>query len=94
MRESLRPILADDLDVDELNEMLDRWCGRAPASETTELHPTIKDNMSSQRKNSCLHQTWGNQREAEGLNTKVRSLIARTEWGLLHKGHLGAGNFG
>jgi hypothetical protein len=43
MKESLRAIFAGDLEIDEVDEMLDRWCGQASKSETTEFHPTVKD---------------------------------------------------
>jgi len=32
MKESLRAIFAGDLEIDEVNEMLDRWCRRASRS--------------------------------------------------------------
>jgi len=50
MKESLRAIFPGDLEIDEVHEMLDRWCRRASEYETTEFNPTFKDHPNAEEK--------------------------------------------
>jgi len=64
MKESLRAIFPGDLEIDEVHEMLDRWCRRASEYETTEFNPTFKDHPNAEEKGfSPPLQAWSIQRE-------------------------------
>jgi hypothetical protein len=79
MKESLRAIFAGDLEIDEVNEMLDRWCRRASESEATEFHGTVKDHPNSEEKGfsppSDLEYPTGGSRDS--THEFARSLPAR-----------------
>jgi transposase len=78
MKESLRAIFAGDLEIDEVNEMLDHWCKRASRSRLpsfVRLSKTIRTHRDGILASIRLGVSNG---RVEGLNTKVRSIIARS----------------
>ena len=78
MKESLRAIFAGDLEIDEVNEMLDHWCKRASRSRLSSfirLSKTIRTHRDGILASIRLGVSNG---RVEGLNTKVRSIIARS----------------
>ena len=78
MKESLRAIFAGDLEIDEVNEMLDHWCKRASRSRLSSfirLSKTIRTHREGILASIRLGVSNG---RVEGLNTKVRSIIARS----------------
>ena len=78
MKESLRAIFAGDLEIDEVNEMLDHWCQRASRSRLSSfirLSKTIRTHRDGILASIRLGVSNG---RVEGLNTKVRSIIARS----------------
>ena len=77
MKESLRAIFAGDLTTDEVSELIGRWCSRASRSRIqsfTRLSKTIRTHKDGIMASIELGISNG---RVEGLNTKVRSIIAR-----------------
>ena len=77
MKESLRAIFAGDLTTDEVSELISRWCSRASRSRIqsfTRLSKTIRTHKDGIMASIELGISNG---RVEGLNTKVRSIIAR-----------------
>ncbi len=77
MKESLRAIFAGDLTADEVSELISRWCSRASRSRIpsfTKLSKTIRTHTGGIMAAIELGVSNG---RVEGLNTKIRSIIAR-----------------
>lgn len=77
MKESLRAVFAGDLSNDEVSELLDRWCSRASRSRIASfvrLSKTIRSHKAGIMAAIKLGVSNG---RVEGLNTKIRSIIAR-----------------
>ena len=77
MKESLRAIFAGDLTGDEVSELIGRWRSRASRSRIqsfTRLSKTIRTHKDGIMASIELGISNG---RVEGLNTKVRSIIAR-----------------
>ena len=77
MKESLRAVFAGDLSNNEVSELLERWCSRAARSriETfVRLSKTIRTHKAGIMASIELGVSNG---RVEGLNTKIRSIIAR-----------------
>ena len=77
MKESLRAVFAGDLTNDEVSELLERWCSRAARSRIVsfvKLSKTIRAHKDGIMASIELGVSNG---RVEGLNIKVRSIIAR-----------------
>ena len=87
MKESLRAVFAGDLTNDEVSEVLERWCSRAARSQIVSfvrLSKTLRTHKDAIMASIVLGISNG---RVEGLNTKIRSIIADATGFILRRRH-------
>ncbi|MHB1733286.1 MAG: transposase [Ferrimicrobium acidiphilum] len=87
MEESLYAIFADDFGLKKSNEMLNRWCGRASCSRLPSFIRLSKTIRTQKRRYPRPIRLGVSNGRVEGLNTGVRSIIARSERVSLRQGY-------
>ncbi len=77
MKESLRAVFAGDLTNYEVSELLERWCSRASRSRISSFVRLSKTIRTHKEGIMAAIEIGVSNGRVEGLNTKIRSIIAR-----------------
>ncbi len=80
-KESLRAVFAGDLTNYELSELLERWCSRASRSRIQSFVKLSKTIRTHKQGIMAAIELGVSNGRVEGLNTKIRSIVARYAMG-------------